>query len=253
MPVALVAAGVAAAGTVAGAAISSKASKKSTNAVVAEQQAARSENNAIQAQIRGENIARLDPYQQQGMQASNAMNALLGFGDATQANQAFDRFQNSSGYQFRKDEGMNALASQYRGRGVSQSGAADRELIKFGQNFGSNEFGRYMGYLGNQQGVGLSAASALAGVGQNYANSVSANNANAANAASNAALVNGANQANAYGTAFNALGNFAGQALGSSFGQNAANTIGNTASANAMANLPPIVTPIYSGNFSMGF
>lgn len=251
MPVALVAAGVAAAGTVAGSAISSKASKKATNRAVAAQQDMATQNNALQRETYAQNAARLDPFAAQGMQAGNAMNALLGFGDATQANQAFDRFRNSSGYDFRLNQGMNALASNFRGRGVSQSGAADKALLRFGQDYGSNEFGRYMGYLGNQQGVGLSAASALAGVGQNFANSVSANNQNAANAVSNAALVNGQNQANAWGTGFNALGNFAGQALGSSFGGQSANAIGNAANANAMANLPPIVNPIYSGG--LGF
>ncbi len=241
---------IAAGGAIAGAAIGSKASKKATNKAVASQEAMNAQNNALQLQQYQANAQRLDPYASQGMQASSAMNALLGFGDATQANQAFDRYQGSSGYQFRKDEGMNALASQYRGRGVSQSGAADKALMKFGQDYGSNEFGRYMGYLGNQQGVGMAAASALAGVGQNYANSVSANNANTANAVSNAALVNGANQANAYGTAFNALGNFAGQALSSSF---APQTNFNQVNANAMANLPQTQAPIYSGGFSLGF
>lgn len=250
MPVALVAAGVAAAGTVAGAAISSSASKKATNKAVAAQESMNAQNNALQQQQYQANAARLDPYSAQGMQASNAMNALLGFGDATAANQAFNRYRGSSGYDFRLQQGQNALASAYRGRGVSQSGAADKALIKFGQDYGSNEFGRYMGYLGNQQGVGMAAASALAGVGQNYANSVSANNANAANAVSNAALVNGANQANAWGTGFNALGQFAGQALGSSFGgQAASNMIGNSATFT----LPQMQLPQYTAANGFGF
>ena len=254
MPVALVAAGVAAAGSVAGAAISSKASKKATNRAVASQEAVAAQNNALQRDQYQQNAARLDPYQQQGLQASGAINALLGFGDPTQANQAFDRYRGSSGYDFRMNQGMNALASNYRGRGISQSGAADKALLRYGQDYGSNEFGRYMGYLGNQQGVGLSAASALAGVGQNYANNVSANNQNAANAMSNAALVNGQNQANAYGTAFNALGNLAGQALGSSFGQNQSNAIGSWANSNAMFKLPPpLSTTSYTAANGFGF
>jgi hypothetical protein len=55
----------------------------------------------------------------------------------------------------------------------------------------ANEFGKYLGYLGGQQQVGLTAASAQAGVGQGYANAVSANNNNASNTASNAALATG--------------------------------------------------------------
>lgn len=130
---------------------------------------------------------------------------------------AFDRYRASDGYQFRQNEGLNALASNFRGRGISQSGAADKALLRYGQDYGSNEFGKYLGYLSNQQGVGLSGASALAGVGQNFANSVSANNQNAADATSNAALLSGQSQANIWGTAANALGNIGGQ-LGSSYG-----------------------------------
>jgi hypothetical protein len=109
------------------------------------------------------------------------------------ANSAFDIFRNSTGYQFRLGEGANALNSQYAGRGTLQSGAAAKALQEYGQNFASNEFGNYMGYLGNQQGVGISGASALAGVGQNYANSVMTNNNNAGTAQMNAAMYRGAN------------------------------------------------------------
>lgn len=134
---------------------------------------------------------------------------------------AFDRYRQSSGYQFRQNEGMNALASNFRGRGISQSGAADKALLRYGQDYGSNEFGKYLGYLGNQQGVGLSGASALAGVGQGFANSVSANNQNAADAISNAALLRGQGTASVFGTAANALGNIGGQ-LVSSYGRSQA-------------------------------
>lgn len=117
----------------------------------------------------------------------------VGIGQQQAASNAFDIFRNSTGYQFRLGEGMNALNSGYAGAGTLQSGAAMKAAQEYGQNFASNEFGNYMGYLGNQQGVGLSGASALAGVGQNYANSVMTNNNNAGTAAANAALVKGAN------------------------------------------------------------
>lgn len=117
---------------------------------------------------------------------------------------AFDVFRNSTGYQFRLNEGMDALNSGYAGAGVIRSGAAMKAAQEYGQNFASNEFGNYMGYLANQQGVGLSGASALAGVGQSYANNVSAQNTqNAANIA-NAALAKGSN--NPWGNMFGMAG-----------------------------------------------
>lgn len=125
---------------------------------------------------------------------------------------AFDRYRASDGYQFRQNEGLNALASNFRGRGISQSGAADKALLRYGQDYGSNEFGKYLGYLSNQQGVGLSGASALAGVGQNYVNNVTANNNNAANSLANSYLARGNISANQWGQ----IGGF-GDSLISSF------------------------------------
>lgn len=108
-------------------------------------------------------------------------------------NSAFDNFRNSTGYQFRLGEGMNALNSGYAGAGVIRSGAAMKGALKYGQDFASNEFGNYLGALGNQQGVGLSGASALAGVGQNFGNSLAQFNNDAASAKGNAALIAGQN------------------------------------------------------------
>ena len=89
-------------------------------------------------------------------------------------NQAFDNFRNSTGYQFRLGEGMNALNSQYAGAGAIKSGAAMRDAVQFGQNSASNEFGNYLNALGNQQATGLQAGSAAAGVGVNVANRIGA-------------------------------------------------------------------------------
>lgn len=98
------------------------------------------------------------------------------------ANSAFDIFRNSTGYQFRLGEGLDAVSSAYAGIGGLQSGAAMRGINEYGQNFASNEFGNYMNALGGQQAVGAGAASSLAGVGQNFAGTViDSNNANTQN------------------------------------------------------------------------
>lgn len=121
-------------------------------------------------------------------------------GDATAAaNQAFDTFRNSTGYQFRFNQGLNALNGGFAGRGVIKSGARDKAALEYGQGMASGEFGNYINALANQQGVGLGAGSALAGVGQNYANMVAANNNSAGSAAANAALYKAQN------SPFNAL------------------------------------------------
>lgn len=126
------------------------------------------------------------------------------------ASNAFDIFRNSTGYQFRVNEGMDALNSGYAGSGLLQSGAALKALDDYRQNMASAEFGNYLGYLGQQQGTGLQAAGAQAGVGLNYANNVTALNQQNANALSNAAVAR-ANNSNAL---IGSLGSIGSGALG---------------------------------------
>lgn len=136
-------------------------------------------------------------------------------------NNAFNNYRNSTGYQFRFNEGMRALDA---GAPVLNSGARLKAALNYGQNIASGEFGNYLGYLANQQGVGLSGASAQAGVGQNYASNVQANNNSAGTAAANAALMRGQATQNMYGGIANSFGN----ALGSSFAIGRNNGINNS-------------------------
>jgi hypothetical protein len=118
------------------------------------------------------------------------------------AENGFDIFRNSTGYQFRLGEGLDAVNSGYAGSGLLQSGAALRGITEYGQNFASNEFGNYLNALGSQQAVGAGAASASAGVSQNFAGTViSGNNANTQNQI-NAQL----GQQNGFANALGALG-----------------------------------------------
>jgi len=113
----------------------------------------------------------------------------------TAANAAFDMFRNSSGYDWRLKQGMNALNSGYAGAGTIKSGAAMKAAVDYGQGQASQEFGNYLNSLGNQQGVGLQAAGAQANVGVQAANSLG-----------NIYMTNGANQAQAAIAGANALG-----------------------------------------------
>lgn len=113
------------------------------------------------------------------------------------AQQAFDTYRNSTGYQFRMGQGLDAVNSGYAGAGTLKSGAAMQGINDYAQGMASQEFGNYMGALGNQQALGMSGASALAGVGQGYANSLgNIYQQNGANQA-NAALLKGQNTAGA--------------------------------------------------------
>lgn len=119
---------------------------------------------------------------------------------ADAAGKAFDVFKNSIGYQNTMNEAMRGVNSLYAGAGTIQSGAAIKAAQDRAANIAQGTLGNYLGYLGNQQGLGMSAGSALAGVGQNYANSMGNIYSQKADAIGNAALTNAANVNSLVGT-----------------------------------------------------
>jgi hypothetical protein len=173
--------------------------------------------NALQKDIYGQNKETLQPFVDNGTKAGNSINALLGLGgDTTAANAAFDAYKGSTEYTSRLNQGQNSVMAALGGKGLLDSGAAQKAILKYGQTFASNEFGNYMGNLQSQQQTGLGAASALAGNGQNYANSVSYNNGQAANTSANVALATGSAINGVLGSALSAYG--LSQGVGSSYG-----------------------------------
>lgn len=195
----LAAIGLGAAGV--GSFLSSKSNKKAATYAADTSYQTAALNNALAQNIYGQNKEALTPYMNVGNQASNTLNSLLGYHDAEAGQSAFRSWLRNSDYAFQFDEGENRLNSGYAGAGTLQSGGAMKELERFRQNLQAGYRGQFMNALANQQGVGLAGASALAGVGQNYVNTVNANNTNAGDAAANAALLKGQNNplANAIG------------------------------------------------------
>ena len=228
----------------------SKSNKAIQSATDQQAQVAR-ESNALQGRIYDENVARSQPFVQQGLTAGQNLNALLGLGgDGQAASNAFQTFKNSGPYGFNFNEGMRALNSGYAAKGMLQSGAAQKAAIKYGGDMASNTLGQYMGLLANQQGVGLSASNALSGVGTNYANAVSNNNANAASAIGNGALARAGTNNALMGGFANLAGNTAGQL--SSYGGFGGGSLGGfAATPNALsggfANTLPGFGSMYGG------
>lgn len=117
------------------------------------------------------------------------------------AENAFNTFRNSTGYKFRLDQGLDAVNGGYAGAGTIKSGAAMKAINDYGQGMASQEFGNYLNALGNQQQLGLSAGSALAGVSQNSANNLGQIAMNTGDNLANAALLKSQNN----GQAINSL------------------------------------------------
>jgi hypothetical protein len=212
MPIGAIIGGVASIG---GSILSSRSQRRSARRAEAVATQNNQANNALARDMYNTSAGILSPFQQRGNQAGDAINALLGLGGQTTGynpEEAFSGFRNSTGYNFRMGEGIRAIDA---GAPVRNSGATLKARQQFGQNLASGEFGNYLGYLSNQQGVGLSGASAQAGVGQNYVNSVTANNNQGADARMNALLARGQANANMWG----GIASGAGQIFGSSFGR----------------------------------
>jgi type II secretory pathway pseudopilin PulG len=132
--------------------------------------------------------------------------------------EAFNAFKNSGNYQFLFDEGSKAVQMSALPGGGFDSGATRKALQNYGQNTAASFYGGWMDRLAQQQQLGLGAASALAGVGQNFVSNVTANNNSAASAAANAALMQGNARANMWGGIAGGIGQAIG-ALGTSYGR----------------------------------
>lgn len=122
----------------------------------------------------------------------------------------YEAFVASPYYQNPLAEGFRALNGGLASSGRIESGDAMKRAIRYGQDYGAGRQDEYLNLVGTQANRGFGAASALAGVGQNMVNNVTANNNNAADAVSNAALIRAqANNSLVNGVA-SGIGNFAG-------------------------------------------
>lgn len=194
------AAGVA---TIAGAAISASAKNKAANAAAK----ATADSNALQADIYAKNSANLSPYSTLGLKAGNELSGLFQLGgDPAASKLAFDNFLKSTGYQFQLDQGLKAVSAQRATAGALNSGSTLKALSNYGQNTALGYLNDYAGGLQDLEHTGAGAASALAGVGQNYASAVSTNNQNAATTAANAAAANSKDINSLLGAGLSALG-----------------------------------------------
>jgi hypothetical protein len=124
---------------------------------------------------------------------------------AQKAQAGYDIFKNTIGYNDTMNEAIRGVNSLYAGAGTIKSGAAIKGVQDRASQIARGTMGDYLGALGNQQALGLSAGSALAGVGQNYANSLTQINSNRADAIGNSALLNARNINNTIGGITNGI------------------------------------------------
>lgn len=222
-------------------------------------------NNAITQKTSNEAIGA--PYTMGGWAGQNALLQALGLGHLTpmnmelgtesygntrldQSNQAQDRaaglanFQASPGYNFRLQQGVNALDRSAASRGMLLSGAQNKAISDYGQNTASQEWGNYINQLAGLAGQGASTAGQEMGA-----------NTSAINAGNNALMTGLMGQASSYsnsanalangiGSTINSLGSLASFGLGGGFGGLGGGQVGGystlspSATMNAYASMP---------------
>jgi hypothetical protein len=226
MPIALIAAAVGAAGVVGGALINSNAASNSSN--IAAQTAA--QNNALQQQTYESNKALIQPAVDRGNAAGDELNGFLGLGgDPAKTQAAFNTYLASTGYQFNRQQGLDAVNQSKASQGLFNSGSTLEALDNYATGE-ANQYGQqYVGDLSGVANTGEGAVNALAGAATNNANAQSSNNNSAATVAANAGIASAANINGLIGNAFKAYGQFAG---GNSFGASSFGDGGGTPNSN---------------------
>lgn len=130
-------------------------------------------------------------------------------------------FNADHGYQFRMDQGINALQGRAAAGGGLKSGNTLKALMEYGQNLGSQEYGNAYNRFNNDQSTQFNRLSSMAGIGQTANSALQSAGTNYANSVGNLMTNNAANQGNSmlaganarssgYGAIGNALGNYFG-------------------------------------------
>jgi len=102
----------------------------------------------------------------------------------------YSAFYKSPGYDFRMQEGINALDKSAAARGKLMSGGLMRELERYGQGLASSEFNNYANRLASLAGVGQTATNTGINAGQASASGVANTSANIGQNLMNAGTAN---------------------------------------------------------------
>lgn len=156
-------AAIGAAGSIGGGILGANASKSAASAQAAQQQ---NTLNWIQ-HVYGEAGSNIQPFIGAGQSALTALKGFYGLpgGNTGNAMDAFTGFQSTPFYQFPLQQANLATNRALAASGLTNSGAALRDLSQLNAGYASQGLGQYLSGLGSLAGGGQSAASQLAGVG----------------------------------------------------------------------------------------
>lgn len=230
------------------------ANNASANSLVASR-----ESNALQKEMFDKQIELNAPFRNAGLTGQNRLMEMLGLGGDKNAqgygsaskNFSMSDFQEDPGYQFRMQQGQQALERSAAARSGLLSGRAGKDMTNYAQGAASQEYGNAFNRFQTNRSSQLNPLQSLAGMSQTASGTMS-----------NAAGAYGANVGNNLTSTANTVGNNmmgAGNARASGYvGSANAITQGMGGAANAFQNynmmnkMFPSAPGITDGGYSMG-
>jgi hypothetical protein len=169
------------------------ASKRASAAQVKSKQSAiqttdQAKNDALNREQQVYNTAKTgyQPYQDAGTASlKQLMAGIAPGGEFTQTLNADNFKALDPGYDFRLQQGQQALERAQNATGGMSSGASLKALTRYGQDYASGEFGNAYNRFTNNQNLRFGRLSSLAGMGEAATNAVTSAGENYANAGAN--------------------------------------------------------------------
>lgn len=112
------------------------------------------------------------PYREAGGKALGAYMSSMGLGDQSRGS-VIDTFRKTPVYKFALDEGLKGISTSAAARGQAGSGAAAKELLRYGEGMADQTYGQYQDRLANMASFGgqmsQAAGQDVLGTGRNLA------------------------------------------------------------------------------------
>lgn len=97
--------------------------------------------------------------------ASGSLMDILGLNGAQGVNEGFNKFKDSSGYNFIQNEGVRGIEGSQASKGMLNSGRTLKGVSKYSSNLANNFLSQYLQQLSGISDTGLKAGSILAQAG----------------------------------------------------------------------------------------
>lgn len=144
----------------------------------------------------------LSPYSQAGTEALDLYKNIVLGGDMSS-------FYTSPAYQFRLNEGINALEQGASAQGNLYSGAQSKALQQYGQNLASEEYNNYLNSVGNLMNQGYGASGMQGGYYTGLGNTLASGYSNLGSSLAQQYAMRGQQKAEILGAALGAGGSYA--------------------------------------------